>query len=533
MALHPSGQFLAVLHAGMREHEIVIVSLEKTRQRIVSRKVVSETFYGLCFAPDGRKLYASGGEYEVVHEFEFSRGDLFNGKVIDLSIGEKEKRIIGGLAIDKDGRDLFAAVTWGDAVIRVPLDNPDNKVTIPLGRQLVSEPKLDEKPKGEPPSPDDGRKKPDELPRKLIVKDKPVHPYAVLPDVTNKRLYVTLWAAACVAVVDLQNNGVVALWQTPSHPTEMLLSADGKALYVACANSTQVSVLNTSDGKALQTINCASLSPAPAGNTPNSLSMTPDGQILFVANADASNLAVFNIADPKEAVPLGFIPTGWYPTCVRYHPESKRILVSNGKGMYSKSNRNGPSPFATRATNVTEFIGSLFTGTLSFIDMPTPAKMDQYTKQAYACSPLLRDFGVVHDGVDSDNPIPTKVGDPSPIKYVIYMIKENRTYDQVLGDLPQGNGDPHLCLFPEAITPNHHKLAKEFVLLDNIYVEGEVSADGHEWSMGAYATDFTEKAWPLTYRGGKRIGYPSEGAYDYAESPCGGVHLGLRGRRQN
>jgi hypothetical protein len=122
-----------------------------------------------------------------------------------------------------------------------------------------------------------------------------------------------------------------------------------------------------------------------------------------------------------------------------------------------------------------------------------------------------------------DNPIPRRLGLPSPIKYCIYIIKENRTYDQVLGDMPEGNGDPSLCLFPEKVTPNHHKLAREFVLLDNFYVEGEVSADGHEWTMGAYATDFVEKTWPLSYGHNKhkKFPYPAEGNFDIA-APAGG-----------
>ena len=122
------------------------------------------------------------------------------------------------------------------------------------------------------------------------------------------------------------------------------------------------------------------------------------------------------------------------------------------------------------------------------------------------------------------NPIPAKVGDPSPIKHVIYLIKENRTYDQVFGDVKEGNGDPHLCLFPESVTPNHHALARQFVLLDNFYVDGEVSADGHEWSMGAYATDFVEKAWPINYRPGNKdkIPYPSEGEVDSIARPAEG-----------
>ena len=122
-----------------------------------------------------------------------------------------------------------------------------------------------------------------------------------------------------------------------------------------------------------------------------------------------------------------------------------------------------------------------------------------------------------------DNPIPRKLGEPTPIKYCIYIIKENRTYDQVLGDMPQGNGDPTLCLFPERITPNHHQLAREFVLLDNFYVESEVSADGHEWTMGAYATDFVEKMWPLSYGHNKhkKFPYPAEGNFAIA-TPAGG-----------
>jgi hypothetical protein len=142
--------------------------------------------------------------------------------------------------------------------------------------------------------------------------------------------------------------------------------------------------------------------------------------------------------------------------------------------------------------------------------------------QAYQCSPLKRDAGVSVPR-PGDNPVPLRPGEPSPIKYCIYVIKENRTYDQVLGDIPEGNGDPKLCLFPERVSPNCHRLAREFVLLDNFYVESEVSADGHEWSMAAYATDYVEKTWPLNY-GHNRAGkfpYPAEGRFPIA-APAGG-----------
>src|SRR5262249_28477330 len=142
----------------------------------------------------------------------------------------------------------------------------------------------------------------------------------------------------------------------------------------------------------------------------------------------------------------------------------------------------------------------------------------------YACSPLREDFGVTGTR-PKDNPIPTKIGAPSPIKYCIYVIRENRTYDQVFGDMKLGNGDPGLCIFPEKITPNAHRLARQFVLLDNFYCEGEVSAEGHEWSMGAYCTDFVKRMWPLSYRGSpnkKMLIYPAEGNFDDIARPAGG-----------
>jgi hypothetical protein len=148
--------------------------------------------------------------------------------------------------------------------------------------------------------------------------------------------------------------------------------------------------------------------------------------------------------------------------------------------------------------------------------------MAEWTRQAYQCSPLRAESKVwaVPPG---DSPVPTGIGGASPIKYCLYIIKENRTYDQVLGDMPEGNGDPKLCLFPEQVTPNMHRIARDFVLLDNFYVDGEVSADGHEWSMAAYATDFVEKMWPLDYGHNKsgKFPYPSEGTFAVA-APAGG-----------
>jgi hypothetical protein len=201
-----------------------------------------------------------------------------------------------------------------------------------------------------------------------------------------------------------------------------------------------------------------------------------------------------------------------------------QIWVANGKGLTSRANRHGPNPLGKAPDSVREFIGGLFKGTVSLVTHPSPAEMAKLTRRAYAASPY-QDKVRQWEQWKPDNPIPNPAIEPvgtSPIQHCVYVIKENRTYDQVFGDMPQGNGDPSLCIFPEKVTPNHHALARRFVLLDNFYVESEVSADGHEWTMAAYATDFVEKTWPLSYRGGRgKLGYPSEGKLKIAEPSSG------------
>jgi hypothetical protein len=210
---------------------------------------------------------------------------------------------------------------------------------------------------------------------------------------------------------------------------------------------------------------------------------------------------------------MGFIPVGWYPTCVRV--VANQILVTNGKGMSSMSNVSGsPVQQAPQDTKYKQsdhpakvkprpfqYIGSLFKGTLSVIPVPIPPIALKYTREVYSNTPYSKQKELAAPG-QPGNPVPTEVGGRSPIKYVFYVLKENRTYDQVLGDMPQGNGDSSLCLFGKNVTPNAHALANEFVLFDNFYVDAEVSADGHNWSMAAYATDYVEKHWPTNYRGG-------------------------------
>jgi DNA-binding beta-propeller fold protein YncE len=486
LALHPSGRWLAALHAGYGTHEVVIVDLDPKKQKIVSRVALDQTFAGVCFTPDGKNLYASGGEFDLIHAFQFEDGYLTKHRKLVAAPPDIKKFVPAGLTVDPQGRTLFICGVWGHTVTWLPLDNTTGK-------------------------------------RGRFSTGKDSYPYACAYDATRKRLYVSLWNKASVGVIDVTNKKGIAVWPTEKHPTEMVLVKD-KTLYVACSNSTRVSVIDVETGKGLETINCALYPNVPSGNTPNSLSLTPDGELMFVANADANNVAVFNVSKPGEAKPLGFIPVGQYPTAVRYNPHDKKLYVANGRGSTTKANPQGPNPLLPKNTTVREYIAGLYRGTLTSLEVPTPEQMAKLTERAYLCSPLKPDAGVTAKGPD-DNPVPAKVGDPSPIKQVIYVIRENRTYDQVLGDMKEGNGDPSLCLFPEKITPNAHRLARQFVLLDNFYCDGEVSADGHEWSMGAYCTDFVKRMWPLTYRGsptGKLKIYPSEGNFPDLERGAGG-----------
>jgi len=193
---------------------------------------------------------------------------------------------------------------------------------------------------------------------------------------------------------------------------------------------------------------------------------------------------------------------------VRSLPEG-RLVVLNGRGLRSYPNPRGPQPSRAAAParvglSAVEYVGRIQTGAASFIAPFTGEELESYTKTVYASSPY-RDARLDDAGIAPGGPIPARAGDPSPIEHVVYIVKENRTYDQVFGDLKEGNGDPSLVLFAEQAGPNHRKLAREFVLFDNFYVNSEVSADGHNWSTAAIASDYVQKLWPNSYARRRRL----------------------------
>jgi YVTN family beta-propeller protein len=334
----------------------------------------------------------------------------------------------------------------------------------------------------------------------------------------KKQLYISIWGAKKLVVFNTADKKITSTINVGEHPNEVCISKNGKYVFVANALDNSVDVISTKQNKVIETLTASLYPDAPQGSTTNGLALSADEKTLFIANADNNCLAVFDVTEKGKSRSLGFIPTGWYPTAVKVI--GNKIYVTNGKGMSSLPNPKGPNPNLSKAPQYkgpnfeanrdeTEYIGGLFKGTLSIIEMPDERTLAAYSQLVYENSPYSKQKELLAEG-EAGNPIPMTVGDASPIKYVFYIVKENRTYDQVLGDVKKGNGDPNLCIFPEKVTPNQHKLVNDFVLLDNFYVDAEVSADGHNWSMGAYATDFLEKNWVSSYggRGGK---YDAEG----------------------
>lgn len=484
MRLSPDGQYLAVIHCGFGAHEIIVFRTSDNRE--VSRVTQRNAYYGLIFSPDGSRLYASGGEDELVYEYPFVDGHLQQPRVLSLlSEGQdpaKVKEVPCGIDLAPDG-GLFVARTWGNGVSWMDSEGGEGSV-----KGLAFDPET----------------RPYDV--KFLTRDGQV-----------EGMYVSLWGASAVARVT--EDGVVRRIPTGDHPNEMVLSADGSRLFVANANVNTVSVIDTATDTVVETLNTAMYPNSPEGSTPNSVDLSPDGKRLYVANADNNCIAVFDVSKPRQSRALGLIPVGWYPTSVRVSPDNKTLYVANGKGFSSFANPEGPNPYLSGRRTTEQYLAGLLPGTLSIIPVPTDEELVGLTERVYACSPYRRDRQPVA-APPPGNPIPAKVGDPSPIKYCIYILKENRTYDHILGDMPEGNGDPDLCLFPEPWTPNHHALAREYVLLDNFYVESQVSADGHEWSTAAYVTDFVQKTWPSNY-GGHGLAYPSEGSFPTAYPTAG------------
>ena len=285
--------------------------------------------------------------------------------------------------------------------------------------------------------------------------------------------------------------------------------------------STPSRVSESKELRVAETINVATTPMHPLGMTPSALALSPDRSRLFVVCSDANAAAVVDVSEERSHV-LGFIPTGWYPTAAKALADG-RLIVLNGKGQRTYPNPGGPNPTvrptpAHVGVAAVEYVGRIQTGSASIIPPLTDEQLTAYTRQVLANSP--------YSDAKLDNP---GAALPPAIDHVLYIVKENRTYDQMLGDIGKGASEPSLALFPENITPNHHKLAREFVLLDNFYVSGDVSADGHNWSTAAIASDYVQKFWPNSYAK-RRTHYDYEGGEPAATPAAGYLWTNARAR---
>lgn len=476
MAVSHSGKRMAVSNNGQSGHSIQYIDI--ANERVLDELVIEKAWYGLAFSEDDQSLYVSAGYDNRINVYS-TKGDRLTMKD-SILLGKPWPVKIGpaGIAINSK-KHLLYSVTRDDSSLYI-INMHDKSILrqIKLGAEAYS--------------------------------------CLLSPDQTI--LYVSLWGGDQMLKIDASNGKIIARQPVGDNPNEIILNKKGDRLFVANANDNSVSVIRTSDMKTIETLNAALYADAVPGSTTNGLALSADEERLYIANADNNALAVFEVADAGSSRSLGFIPVGWYPTNVRV--VGKKVFVTNGKGFNSLANPNGPNPLGNKQKVVfqkgdaskpaaVEYIGGLFKGTMSIFEEPSEQLLGSYSKAVYANTPYSKEKEMQASG-EAGNPIPMKVGDPSPIKYVFYIVKENRTYDQVLSDVPGGNGDTSLLLFGEKITPNQHALVKEFVLLDNFYVDGEVSADGHNWTFGAYATDYLEKNWPTSY-GGRGGDYDAEG----------------------
>ncbi|HEX3071572.1 MAG TPA: bifunctional YncE family protein/alkaline phosphatase family protein, partial [Thermoanaerobaculia bacterium] len=455
MAVAPGGDRVALLLCGWREQGVQIV--DRKSGAVLQTLIQPAAFIGLAFAPDGKTLYASGGNDDSIFVYRWNGSEATADGTIELAEkpkpkpNEKPKPYDGvqypaGIAISRDGRFLYAAENLGDSISVIDLAQ----------RKIIQELRTDR------------------------------YPYAVVAD-QRGNVYVSAWGDNAVDVFRAAADGTLhrsGRIVAGRHPSAMLLR--GSRLYVASASTDSISIIDTVQRKVVSTLKDSPPGGPGEGSTPNALAISRDGGRLFVAEADNNAVAVFDIATKKL---LGRVPAEWYPSALA--ADGDDLLVVSAKGRGSRPNARFPLPLPKDSHEYT--LGQIEGSLLSFPANTPPAALQSLSKR-----------------VARANSWDTPRGTPRypPFKHVIYIIKENRTYDQIFGDMKEGDGDPSRLFFGEDVTPNHHALARRFGLFDRFLVNAEVSAQGHNWSTAAYGTDYLEKTTPSAYS-------PRGRSYDY------------------
>ncbi|HYI96271.1 MAG TPA: alkaline phosphatase family protein, partial [Bryobacteraceae bacterium] len=464
------------LNGGLNSPSISILATGTMEE--TGRVSVPDGWLGLTFSPDGKSVYVGGGSRASVFEFSWNDGKLQPARTIEIVPEAKRTPadFIGDVTVSPDGRMLYAAGLYHNAIYRINLQSGRVIDKFTTGRR----------------------------------------PYRILLHPDGRSYFVSSWADGSVYHHNADTGERIGLVRLGQHTTDMVWrprksteKSEQQAqwaarLFVAASNTNTVFAVGVSESKDLkmiESINVAMTARQPAGMTPAALTLNADQSRLFVVCADANAVAVVDIAEEASTV-AGFVPTGWYPTAARSTNDA-RLIVLNGRGVRSFQNPKV----------------AVQTGTASVIEAFNEDQLHAYTKTVLSNSPY-RDEKLDAALVPQGNPIPARSGDLSPIKHVVYIVKEGRTYDQVLGNLGKGNGDPSLTAFDEKSAPNHHKLAREFVLFDNFYANGDVAADGLNWSAAAIASDYVQKLWPNS-NGGRRKHHDYEGGEVASLPPAG------------
>ena len=522
VALSPDGRYAVTMNEGYGTTEsdyhqsLSVVDLQSGeikdfREERLGRRSLQSYFLGLQFSPDGGKLYASFGS-------------------ITDPTGEKQGDTGNGIAVYSFHDGNIAP----ESFIKMPLQKlAQGKIAAPVNRKLEAGYQVSY-PAGLGFVGSSGERllvannlsddaclvdvktgavvfRFDLSTQKVVPAS---YPYAVAVSRDGKRGYVSLWNASRVAELDLESGKVVRMialgmpakaTEAGSHPTALLLSPDDSRLYVTLANVDQVAVVAVGTGKQIARIDTGLPGQKYLGAYPIGQAQSAEGDRLYVADAGVNAVAVIDVSKkfrpainghPLPLTPMGFIPTEWYPLALAVRGDD--LLIASGKGRGTGPNKQITKPAAATELAKHPYILELLRGSIARVNR-TEAEKD-----LAALSLTVATNNAVRDKPEA-LPFP---GGKNPIHHVIYILKENRTYDQVLGDIQEGNGDGSLVMFGEEVTPNQHRIAREFGIVDNFYASGEVSGDGHNWSTAGMASDYLEKTIQISYRGKERT-------YDY------------------
>ena len=470
----PDGKVIVASHSGYLPHGIDVIDVKT--QKLVQEIPLKTTWLGLAWSPDGHTLYVSGGNatgakniagsMAPIYEFTYKDGRLSDQPTGSLVETIDPKQVWWSGVTYLPGKNLIYAANRGTGL------GPSNVVVFDAKtRQIVT---------------------------RIPVE---INPYATVLSSDKRRLFVSNWASESVSVIDTETNKVIRTLHVGMNPNDMKLASDGR-LFVVCSNDNTIHVIDTKTLEVVERLSTTLTPFAPEGSTPDAIEIDNKRKLLYVANADNNSIAVIRIAERGHSAVIGFIPTGWYPSALALAENNNTLFIGNSKGEEGHPDLKGVgSPLASK-WNGDETVKTLQKSSIEVLPVANLKQdLPKWTQEVIDNTPY--NDSLLSEARPPKEPtiLPREVGVETPIKHVIYIIKENRTFDQEFGDLKGANGDSRLTIFGENITPNQHALAKQYVVLDNLYCDGEVSVDGHSWSDSAYATDFNERYWPPTYAG--------------------------------